>query len=101
MRPPRQHLRQEFQHFDQLGEKEKLEVRERMRSDVGVRMAPKTGRMLDFDTTEDELSAFLERMEVKPLSNLETHQPPRSRRAPSQVDKRAATIQARIRCTGG
>ncbi len=76
-------------------------VRERMRGDVGVRMTAKTGRMLDFDTAKYELSAFFEWMEVKPLSNLETHQPPCSRRASSQVDKRAATIQARIRCTGG
>jgi hypothetical protein len=48
-------------------------VRERMRGDVGVRMTAKAGRMLDFDATKDELSAFLQRMEVKPLSNLETH----------------------------
>jgi hypothetical protein len=69
-----------------------------MRRDVGIRMTAKTGGMLDFDTTKDELSAYLERMEVKPLSDLETHQRfgLRSRRAPSQVDNRAPAIQARI-----
>ena len=78
-------------------------MRERVRCNVGVRMAAKAGRMLDFDTTKYELSAFLKRMEIKPLSNFETHQrfEPRSRRRPSQVDKLAATIQARIRYIGG
>src|SRR5229473_1291622 len=57
-----------------LADRPEDRVGERMRGDVGVRMAPKAGRMLDFDTTKYELSAFLERMEVKPLSDLETHQ---------------------------
>src|SRR5712692_8009219 len=57
-----------------LAERSQDRVRERMRCYVSVRMTAKSGRLLDFDTTKYELSAFLERMEVKPLSDLETHQ---------------------------